>query len=89
MQLNSTHWLQTRPLISWLEHQYALLTEHTAILLTADSAKDLPSTCPAALQSCKIVIPEHEMRTAPADWVEVISDAQWVELITHTQHWIW
>ena len=89
MQLNSTHWLQTRPLIRWLEHQYTLLTEHTAILLTADSAKDLPSTCPAALQSCKIVIPEHEMRTAPADWVEVISDAQWVELITHTQHWIW
>ena len=42
MQLNSTHWLQTRPLIRWLEHQYTLLTEHTAILLTADSAKDLP-----------------------------------------------
>jgi len=89
MQLNCTHWLQTRPLISWLEQQHALLTEHTAILLTADSTKDLPATCPEALQLCKIVIPAHEMNTAPVDWVEVISDTQWVELITHTQHWIW
>ncbi len=89
MQLDTTHWLQTQPLLTWLAQQRSLLNEHTAILLTEATARDLPATCPAALQMCKIVIPEHEMRTAPADWVEVISDAQWVELITHTQHWTW
>ena len=41
-----THWLQTRPLISWLEQQHALLTEHTAILLTADSARTYPRRVP-------------------------------------------
>ena len=79
------HWIRATSLSQWLEQNRPLLDVNDALLLSDKGLESLPGNAPLN-NTCYAL--SQEITTALPDYVTLIDDPQWLELVLNLPHQI-
>jgi len=79
------HWIRATSLSQWLEQNRPLLVVNDALLLSDKGLENLPRSAPLN-NTCYAL--SQEITTALPDYVTLIDDPQWLELVLNFPHQI-
>ena len=79
------HWIRATSLSQWLEQNRSLLDVNDALLLSDKGLENLPRSAPLN-NTCYAL--SQEITTALPDYVTLIDDPQWLELVLNLPHQI-
>ncbi|MAK70705.1 hypothetical protein [Idiomarina sp.] len=79
------HWIRATSLSQWLEQNRSLLDVNDALLLSDKGLENLPRSAPLN-NTCYAL--SQEITTALPDYVTLIDDPQWLELVLNFPHQI-